>query len=189
MLPLYLYARVRFCYAQLHTRPRVQQAPGLPCALRTRGREVDGKSRAPCAARMRSHIQLSSPGLTGRPQYPRDVSDRTEKPQRTGSPAFAGDDSGVCVAISASLRAERSNPSRRANGGMDYFVADAPSNDVDGLQRTGCAACSGCDSFTISRHASSPTPPALRSRRCWRWRGLPKIPTPVRRLRESGSAS
>ncbi|MEH2535743.1 hypothetical protein V1277_004959 [Bradyrhizobium sp. AZCC 1588] len=33
MLPLYLYARVRFCFAHLHTRPRVQPAPGLPCAL------------------------------------------------------------------------------------------------------------------------------------------------------------
>src|SRR6476469_5396653 len=33
MLPLDLYARVRVLCAQLHTRPRVQRAPGLPCAL------------------------------------------------------------------------------------------------------------------------------------------------------------
>ena len=33
MLPLNLYARVRVLCAQLHTRPRVQRAPGLPCAL------------------------------------------------------------------------------------------------------------------------------------------------------------
>ena len=33
MLRLYLYARVRFSFALLHTRPRVQQAPGIPCAL------------------------------------------------------------------------------------------------------------------------------------------------------------
>ena len=33
MLRLYLYARVRIFCAQLHTRPRVQRAPGLPCAL------------------------------------------------------------------------------------------------------------------------------------------------------------
>ena len=32
MLPLDLYARVRTFYP-LHTRPRVQRAPGLPCAL------------------------------------------------------------------------------------------------------------------------------------------------------------
>ena len=33
MLRLYLYARVRFLVRLLHTRPRVQQAPGIPCAL------------------------------------------------------------------------------------------------------------------------------------------------------------
>ena len=31
--PAALYARVRFCLRKLHARPRVQQAPGLPCAL------------------------------------------------------------------------------------------------------------------------------------------------------------
>ena len=33
MFPLNLYARVRVLCAQLHARPRVQRAPGLPCAL------------------------------------------------------------------------------------------------------------------------------------------------------------
>jgi hypothetical protein len=33
MLRLYLYARVRVLMRKLHTRPRVQRAPGLPCAL------------------------------------------------------------------------------------------------------------------------------------------------------------
>ena len=33
MLPLNLYARVRFSFYPLHARPRVQRAPGLPCAL------------------------------------------------------------------------------------------------------------------------------------------------------------
>src|SRR3989454_12327914 len=33
MLPLNLYARVRVLCAQLHARPRVQRAPGLPCDL------------------------------------------------------------------------------------------------------------------------------------------------------------
>ena len=28
-----LYARVRFCHVHWHARPRVRQAPGLPCAL------------------------------------------------------------------------------------------------------------------------------------------------------------
>ena len=33
MLRLYLYARVRVLKRKLHTGPRVQRAPGLPCAL------------------------------------------------------------------------------------------------------------------------------------------------------------
>ena len=37
MPPLNLYARVRFCCALLHTRPRVQRAPGIPCSLVSRG--------------------------------------------------------------------------------------------------------------------------------------------------------
>jgi len=32
MLSAALYARVRF-HTPLHTRPRVQRAPGIPCAL------------------------------------------------------------------------------------------------------------------------------------------------------------
>src|SRR3954464_10238318 len=31
--PAALYARVQFCLRKSHARPRVQQAPGLPCAL------------------------------------------------------------------------------------------------------------------------------------------------------------
>jgi len=34
------------------------------------GREVSGKPRAVSVARSRPHIQLSSPGLTGRPSIP-----------------------------------------------------------------------------------------------------------------------
>ena len=33
VLRLYLYARVRIYLCTLHTRPRVQQAPGIPCSL------------------------------------------------------------------------------------------------------------------------------------------------------------
>jgi hypothetical protein len=39
VLRLYLYARVRTSSCPLHTRPRVQQAPGIPCSLRFRGRD------------------------------------------------------------------------------------------------------------------------------------------------------
>ena len=40
MPPLDLYARVRTFLCTLHTRPRVQRAPGFPCALCFRGREI-----------------------------------------------------------------------------------------------------------------------------------------------------
>src|SRR6266404_2919509 len=33
MLPLNLYARVHFVLCKPHARPRVQRAPGIPCAL------------------------------------------------------------------------------------------------------------------------------------------------------------
>src|ERR1700730_7286806 len=33
MPPLHLYARVRVSLCNLHTRPRVQRAPGIPCSL------------------------------------------------------------------------------------------------------------------------------------------------------------
>ena len=45
-----------------------------------------------CARR----LQPSSPGLVRAIQYSRDVSDQLDKPRRTGSPAFAEDDSRVC---------------------------------------------------------------------------------------------
>ena len=56
MPPLNLYARVRFSLCILHTRPRVQRAPGLPCALFVSEGESSGKARAYQAARMRNHI-------------------------------------------------------------------------------------------------------------------------------------
>ena len=40
MPPLDLYARVRFLSHKLHTRPRVQRAPGFPCALSLKEGEV-----------------------------------------------------------------------------------------------------------------------------------------------------
>src|SRR3954453_20125662 len=44
--PLDLYARVRTSSCTLHTRPRVQRAPGLPCALSLRASD-GGTTRAP----------------------------------------------------------------------------------------------------------------------------------------------
>ena len=55
VLQLYLYARVRFFCALLHTRPRVQQAPGIPCALFFDGRMIC-KPRVHRAARLRRRV-------------------------------------------------------------------------------------------------------------------------------------
>jgi len=65
MLRLYLYARVRFPCAQLHTRPRVQRAPGLPCALRfSRGDNRRCKTRAKDVARRRNYIRVIASAAT-----------------------------------------------------------------------------------------------------------------------------
>ena len=51
-----LYARVRFCHVHWHARPRVRQAPGLPCALfQVEGNETV-KPRVKDAARSRKHV-------------------------------------------------------------------------------------------------------------------------------------
>ena len=55
VLRLYLYARVRISTHLLHTRPRVQQAPGIPCSLILEGRN-SCKPRTQCAARRRGHV-------------------------------------------------------------------------------------------------------------------------------------
>jgi hypothetical protein len=46
-----------FLCASMHTRPRVQRAPGLPCALFVLGAEFDCKPRAQCVARMRGCVR------------------------------------------------------------------------------------------------------------------------------------
>jgi len=46
VLRLYLYARVRTSSCTLHTRPRVQQAPGIPCSLCFEGKEFQQSSGA-----------------------------------------------------------------------------------------------------------------------------------------------
>jgi hypothetical protein len=48
LLPLNLYAHVRFCLLPRHMRPRVQRAPGLPCALFLLGERILQNSGAVC---------------------------------------------------------------------------------------------------------------------------------------------
>ena len=78
----------------------MQQAPGIPCALLAVGRTIlqsSGDQRRENAASYSVVVtRLVRDCALGRvTQYSRDVSDPIEKPQRTGSPACAGDDDRV----------------------------------------------------------------------------------------------
>ena len=54
---LYLYARVRISFRKLHTRPRVQRGPGIPCTLLFEGEA--GKPRTPIAPENAALYSLS----------------------------------------------------------------------------------------------------------------------------------
>jgi hypothetical protein len=70
-LRLYLYARVRFLMCILHARPRVQRAPGIPCALfrardfsTTRAHRAAGSRNCVCNLESRhceEHLRRSNP--------------------------------------------------------------------------------------------------------------------------------
>ena len=66
VFPLNLYARVRLCLRTLHTRPRVQRAPGLPCALCSQGGASRCKPRAQRVARSQNCIQPSLPATNAK---------------------------------------------------------------------------------------------------------------------------
>src|SRR6476620_10813752 len=55
LLPLNLYARVRFSLCISHTRPRVQRAPGIPCSLSSTRDDVQS-SLGHRAARTQMHV-------------------------------------------------------------------------------------------------------------------------------------
>src|SRR6266702_216007 len=62
-------------------------------------------------------------------QYSRDRSERIEQPRRTGSPAFAGDDSLVWSRTIHVFASEAKQSILPFRGEMDCFVASAPRND------------------------------------------------------------
>src|ERR1700692_537687 len=119
MLRLCLYAHVRLLCAFLHARPRVQQAPGVPCALFSLG-ETICKARAKRAAGRRSRTRDVSNVIASKAKQSIlplrrtmdcfaslamtvvDADERAEKPRRTGSPACAGDDGTGVIARSVS---------------------------------------------------------------------------------------
>jgi hypothetical protein len=75
VFPLNLYARVRFLDAILRTRPRVQRAPGLPCALFFLGARFNHNSgelrREIVKLRLQPIPPPSSPAKAGDPVFQR----------------------------------------------------------------------------------------------------------------------
>ncbi|MEH2500969.1 hypothetical protein V1294_007448 [Bradyrhizobium sp. AZCC 1678] len=109
----------------LHTRPRVQQAPRIPCSLLRREKvHASLGRRAPRERKRAFSCHHPRKRVT---QYSRDSSDRTEKPQRTGYPAFAGYD-GRCGALLYPRHCERSEAihfaSQRKNGLLRFARND-----------------------------------------------------------------
>src|SRR5260370_24983632 len=52
-----------FLCATLHTRPRVQRAPGFPCALFFREGQCSGKPRTHGVARIRTYVDIQTSSL------------------------------------------------------------------------------------------------------------------------------
>jgi hypothetical protein len=127
MPPLDLYARVHHLRAHSHTRPRVQQAPGIPCALLL-GRMISAKLGRMARRENADAHSLSSPGLTGRPSIPEAAVIEPTSRGVLDPPHARGMTIEGCVAISRSLRAKRSNPL-------------SPRIRKDGLLRGACHHC------------------------------------------------
>src|SRR4051812_2283929 len=87
-------------------RPRVQRASGIPCALwiLRAGRSIASLGRF--ATRERCHTFGCHHPRRRVTQYSRGADERTEKPRRTGSPAFAEDDTSL-VARSCKFNSEQ----------------------------------------------------------------------------------
>ena len=124
VLRLYLYARVRILMHTLHTRPRVQQAPGIPCSLCFGGKEFQQSSGA-CASRERGFIPMPDAVIAseakqsmrsscenGLLRFARNDADR---PQRTGNPHAR--EITVCGCIELEATPPASPISWRSRGG------------------------------------------------------------------------
>ena len=142
-------------YAQLHTRPRVQRAPGLPCALILEGKEISGKARAQCVARMRTCVldeHCRRPGLelrcaiahrgthTPRPE----LLERTKSTVREttadcgyGSRLKAGTTTNMWLHVISFQTADARSPSRGAL--RPSFAGKLPALQTEGAGKTGCA--------------------------------------------------
>jgi hypothetical protein len=96
VLRLYLYARVRTFVHILHTRPRVQQAPGIPCSLCLKRERNFSKARALFASREGDVMPVNAdtsnfvmPGLAASAKAPaRQQGRAAAKPWRSRDPGI-----------------------------------------------------------------------------------------------------
>src|SRR5260370_31557913 len=145
MAPVTLDGRVRFLMCILHTRPRVQRAPGFPCALYFPGgwkmTQTSGALRRENANCCQLDAKSCHTLARRRPrrraiQYSRDVNDKTERPRRTGCPAFAGHDIAVWAARRVATPPKPPRAARPAVQKSDRRIgadpgADRRESDID----------------------------------------------------------
>ena len=128
VLQLYLYARVRFLCAYLHTRPRVQQAPGIPCALFFEGRTF----RQTSGAMRRENADTHSTVIVregGRSSIPEAAVMESISRGVLDTPPSRGTTVVVAIRYFTSLRAKRSNPlspRMRKDGLLRFARNDGP---------------------------------------------------------------
>ena len=110
-------------------------------------------NREQCVARMRPHIQLSSPGLTGRPSIPETPMIEPKSRGVPDHPVKPGDDSRVwsrTIHVIASEATCPPKPWRRWKQSispqeerMDCFVASLPCTNASRLSQAMTARCQG----------------------------------------------
>ena len=110
-----LYARVHPLLCTLHTRPRVQRAPGIPCALCFIEGEKFRQSSGAMRREKRKRISLSSL-REAKQSILRDAMTE-EKPRRSWMPACAG--GMTAQSTTATLPPPRSIPPHRATACRD----------------------------------------------------------------------
>jgi hypothetical protein len=110
---------------------RHPSSPGLPPSLKLRRASTGKARRSLLTAEVRLRTKAVGVDGTGRSSIPEPSAiEPRSRGVLDGSHSRAMTQS-TWHAPSGSLRAQRSNPSSRAKGGMDCFVARAPRNDVE----------------------------------------------------------
>ena len=163
MFPLNLYARVRISLCTLHTRPRVQRAPGLPCALSD---IEEGKLGSNSGAWRRENADACWCRRVGKAQAcppPRATHSMVGTAQSRLCPPYETQVARECelmwiTVIAASGLRNENDASRRFHGGLHRLV------QTPALAYASCSSTSGerCGSVV---HAESACRSHLPSRR------------------------